>query len=174
VSEVPEALILNGPLDPFEPLNPDDHLNHLDPLAASRYTIGFCETSGCTYPTYLYAYCSACCRSKWQAVIALELPGCTVGVWLCTTAVVDVRNRVLELLAFCIAFQLVTKSREQYPFVSSWFVRVLKTPTVRQLLERDKYSGSCYSASPSTTKPHHTFPVPFTIADFFVADSLVL
>src|SRR5437762_5430774 len=71
-SDIPEALVLNGPLDAFEPIDstdPDDPLNHLDPLVAPRYTIGFCETTGCTYATFLYAYCSACCRRKWQVAV---------------------------------------------------------------------------------------------------------
>jgi len=36
-SNIPESLVLKGPLDPFEAVdisNPDDLLNHLDPLAA--------------------------------------------------------------------------------------------------------------------------------------------
>ena len=71
-SDFPEALIPHGPLDPFEPIDPtdsDDPLNHLDPLAPPRYTLGFCETTGCSNATYLYAYCSACCRRKWQVAV---------------------------------------------------------------------------------------------------------
>ena len=71
-SDIPEALVLNGPLDPFEPIDstdPDDPLKHLDPLTAPRYTIGFCKTTGCTYATFLYAYCSACCKRKWQVAV---------------------------------------------------------------------------------------------------------